>query len=753
MIFRRWRANRLRSKHQATWPIDEAAGKTPANWPGWPDKKAFAFAITHDVEGPEGLAKVRQLAEIEMKLGFRSSFNFIPEGDYRVTPELRTWLTDRGFEVGVHDLNHDGKLYRSGARFSRAASKINDYLKAWNAQGYRSGFMLHNLDWHHDLDILYDTSTFDTDPIEFQPDGTGTIFPFWIPYEPSRNAPGPRRGAPASAARKGYLELPYTLPQDSTLFIVLQEQTPALWLKKLDWIASQGGMAMINVHPDYLCLEGEAPSPRTFPIAHYYALLERVRTVHASSVWCALPREIATYVHSLPTPLPQRPKRVCMITHSHYESDNRVTRYAETLAARGDRVDVLALRQSPKLPAQEVFNGVNLYRIMGRVGGNERSKIAYFWSWFLFLVRSAHFISRRHKVQPYDLLHVHNMPDFLIFAAWFPRGHGAKVILDIHDVVPELYASKFATTKPSWTSRILQWTERVSARIADHVIISNHLWLEKYAARTGTRDRCSVFINNVDAVTFQPHPRTRTDGKRIIIFPGSLQWHQGLDIAIRAFVRVHRELPDTEFHIYGEGNMLPKLIALSRELNLTECVRFFDPVGLREVARIMADADLGVVPKRADSFGNEAYSTKIMEFMAVGVPVVISRTKIDQFYFDSTVAQFFESGNVEELADALIEVLNNDSKRASMIANGSAYAAANAWSSRKEAYLRIVDGLVANEVVPTDTSLAKVRVVAPHPEAATPDLISPCTNSSEASTASKAGSRPGSTKAMIPVTD
>jgi glycosyltransferase involved in cell wall biosynthesis len=642
------------------------------------------------------------LAELEMSMGFRSVFNFIPEGSYRVPDELRLWLTENGFEVGVHDLHHDGKLYQSRDYFQQSAAKINHYLKSWNAVGYRSGFMLHNLDWHQELDVLYDSSTFDTDPIEFQPDGMGTIFPFWVPSEAGRNPM-----STSAEGRRGYLELPYTLPQDSTLFIVLQEKTPALWLQKLDWVAGKGGMAMVNVHPDYLQFDGEAPSARTFPVAHYRALLEHVRTVHAQAAWCALPREIATYARSLPGPLPLRPKRVCMVTHSHYESDNRVTRYAETLAARGDRVDVLALRQNPNLPEYELFDGVNLHRIMGRIGGNERSKIAYFLSWFLFLVKSARFISRRHHAQPYDLLHVHNMPDFLVYAAWSARRRGAKVILDIHDVVPELYASKFATTKPSWTSRVLQWTELVSARVADHVIISNHLWLEKYAARTGTKERCSVFINNVDATMFRPHPRSRSDGKRVIIFPGSLQWHQGLDIAIRAFVRVNRELPDTEFHIYGDGNMLPKLKALTNELDLNGKVRFFDPVGLKEVARIMADADLGVVPKRADSFGNEAYSTKIMEFMAVGVPVVISRTKIDQFYFDSTVAQFFESGNVEELADALIEVLNNDQKRAGMIANASVYAAANAWSSRQEAYLRIVDGLISHQTVPPDTRLAK----------------------------------------------
>ena len=110
-------ARRKRKASQQVWPIDEAAGKTPDGWPGWPEGKRFSFVLTHDVEGPDGVAKCRQLAELEMSLGFRSSFNFIPEGTYRVPQELRTWLTDNGFEVGIHDLHHDGKLFRDRAKF------------------------------------------------------------------------------------------------------------------------------------------------------------------------------------------------------------------------------------------------------------------------------------------------------------------------------------------------------------------------------------------------------------------------------------------------------------------------------------------------------------------------------------------------------------------------------------------------------------------------------------------------------------
>jgi glycosyltransferase involved in cell wall biosynthesis len=108
----------------------------------------------------------------------------------------------------------------------------------------------------------------------------------------------------------------------------------------------------------------------------------------------------------------------------------------------------------------------------------------------------------------------------------------------------------------------------------------------------------------------------------------------------------------------------------------------------------MADADLGVVPKRADSFGNEAYSTKIMEFMSLGIPVVVSSTKIDRYYFNDSVVRFFESGNVDALAEAMVEILTNRQVREQLIANALAYAARHSWSIRKADYLRITDGLI-----------------------------------------------------------
>jgi uncharacterized protein len=322
MVLRRAWARRVWHRSGEVWPILESAGRRPDGWPGWPEGKQFALVLTHDVEGPKGLNRCRQLAELEMQLGFRSSFGFVPEGDYSLPPALRAWLIENGFEVAVHDLKHNGKLYSSRTAFAKSAKRINGYLKEWGAVGFRSGFMLHRLDWLHQVGMEYDASTFDTDPFEPQPDGVGTIFPFWVPA-PSSAAlhsalRAPSSEAPASASspfgvlhspfasadsplsirhaafaeRSGYVELPYTLVQDFNLFVVLQERTIDVWKKKLAWIAAKGGMALLNVHPDYACLDTQ-PGRDEYPLARYREFLEWVRREYAGRYWHALPREVA----------------------------------------------------------------------------------------------------------------------------------------------------------------------------------------------------------------------------------------------------------------------------------------------------------------------------------------------------------------------------------------------------------------------------------------------------------------------------
>jgi glycosyltransferase involved in cell wall biosynthesis len=701
MGLRRISAWRTRRNCGSVWPIQASTACPPAEWTGWPGGKKFAFVVTHDVEGNVGLGKCKRVMEIDRQLGFRSAFNLIPEGEYSTQSHLRLReaIVAGGFEVGVHDLAHDGKLFSSRREFEQKAAKVNRYLREWNAAGFRAGSMLRNLTWLHQFECLYDSSTFDTDPFEPQSAGAGTIFPFWIPRPEGRGRPAGRdKGDPAvppAKRRSGYVELPYTLPQDSTLFIVLRETSPEIWIRKLDWIAAHGGMALINVHPDYLQLDGDPATERTYPLAYYRQFLEHVSRRYGDSFWQPLPRELAEFVaKSKPQRPVHRPLRVCMITHSFYESDNRVARYAEALAARGDRVDVLALRRAAEHPKKETIEGVTVYRIQDRLRKSERSTLSYLWPMLRFFLRSSWWVTRRHARSRYDFLHIHNIPDFLVYAAWFPRVTGTPIILDIHDIVPEFFASKFRQGQEDAMFRLLVLMERASAALAQHVIIANDLWQDRYASRTGIGWHCTTFINNVDARVFAPHSRRRRDDRLIVLFPGGLQWHQGVDIAIRAFIQVRRELPNAEFHIYGDGNSRDSLVSLAAELGLNGHVRFCEPVNRRQIAAVMADADLGVVPKRANSFGNEAYSTKIMEFMSVGVPVIAADTKIDRYYFDDSIVRFFESGNPDSLAREMVALLRDPELRRQIAGRASEYAARYCWDSRKTDYLSLVDQLV-----------------------------------------------------------
>ena len=236
-------------------------------------------------------------------------------------------------------------------------------------------------------------------------------------------------------------------------------------------------------------------------------------------------------------PARSTPLRVCMIAHSFYETDNRVMRYAETLAQRGDHVDVLAL-QRDGLPREEILNGIHVFRLQRREV-NEKRRLSYITRVVQFLFRAMYQVSARHLRHKYDFIHVHSVPDFLVFAAWLPRFSGTPLILDIHDILPELYNSKFGTRPSSLVFRFLQRVEKVSGRFSSHVIVANHIWQERLLSRSIEPGKCTVVLNSPDRSIFKTSAGRPASRERFsLLYPGSINWHQGLDLAIRAFARI-----------------------------------------------------------------------------------------------------------------------------------------------------------------------------------------------------------------------
>lgn len=395
---------------------------------------------------------------------------------------------------------------------------------------------------------------------------------------------------------------------------------------------------------------------------------------------------------------------ICMIAYSVYDSDNRILRYAETLQKEGHSVDVIALSIDETL-GHHVVNGVDVYRVQHRTR-REKAAILFLLLILLFFWRAMLRMIKLQVRKKYDVIHVHSVPDFLVFIPWFPKLAGAKIILDIHDILPEFYASKFGCSERALRFRLLLLVEKLSCAFADHVIISNDIWKEKLVRRAVAADKCTAIINYPDRTIFVRRGRTRiADGKFIVTYPGSINWHQGIDLAIRAFAIIKDRMPQAEFHMYGSGPYLDSLIKLAKDLGVESSVLFKGNRPMREIVGIIENSDLGLVPKRNDPFGDQAFSTKIMEFMSMGVPVVVSETTIDRYYFDSSMVKFFKPGDENSLAEALLEVMTDRSLREQLVANANEFIEGNDWEVNKHKYWEIIGRLVPESVEPGERQL------------------------------------------------
>lgn len=229
----------------------------------WPDGNRFAFCVTHDIEWDAGLRRAPALLEVEQRVGIVSSWNLVPERypiDWGIVGELR----DAGSEIGIHGLKHDGRLFQSKRIFIRRLAKIEKYADHWGAVGFRSPSCLRNAEWMKLMRFEYDSSFPDTDPYEPQPGGCCSVWPYFL---------------------GNMVELPLTMPQDHTLYEILGHSDLSLWDRKVDWLDMVGGLALINVHPDYITSEKR--------LRQYEDFLHRMK--QRARMWHALPREIAQW--------------------------------------------------------------------------------------------------------------------------------------------------------------------------------------------------------------------------------------------------------------------------------------------------------------------------------------------------------------------------------------------------------------------------------------------------------------------------
>lgn len=348
----------------------------------------------------------------------------------------------------------------------------------------------------------------------------------------------------------------------------------------------------------------------------------------------------------------------CMVVHAYYPlSETRVEREAHALIADGHRVDVICLRDDGDLPLERVEQ-VTVYRLPVR-RSQRRGLFVQLFEYLAFFVLVFFKLSTLHREQRYDTIQVHNLPDFLVFATAVAKLRGARIILDLHDLMPEFYASRFNTDLTSWPVRLVIWQEQLSCRFADHVITVSDHWRETLIQRGVPPAKCSVVMNVADERIFQWSDAHLYNGRAHdrfrMIYHGTIVQRYGLDLAVQAVDKVKYRIPGVQLIILGKGDYVDTLIEMVQRLNLGHHVTIYNELRpAQELPDIIRTADLGIVPYRNDTFTDGLLPTKLMEYAALGLPAIAARTSAIASYFEGTMVAFFEPGSADSLAETIL---------------------------------------------------------------------------------------------------
>lgn len=390
--------------------------------------------------------------------------------------------------------------------------------------------------------------------------------------------------------------------------------------------------------------------------------------------------------------------KICMLAYTYYLSDPRVRREAEALADKGYLVDVMCLRGQGE-PSRQEIHGVRLIRLpQGRYRGHQF--LAYVAGYIRFFILSFLWLSWRHLKERYGLIQIHTMPDFLIFSAVVPKILGAKIVLDIHDLMPELYCSKFGLSEDHPFIKALTLQERLSARFA-HRVISVHEPQRRLLVDHGIPEsKIRIIMNAVDDRIFRlPSKSTEALQEQkgfTLVYHGTLVKRYGVDVAIRAMKLLEDEIPHLRFLVYGDGDILDELETLVRQLGLQNKVIFSrNFIPLEQIPSAVAQADLGLVPNR-DTGRDNFLPTKLLEYVAMGIPAIVSRTDTVETYFDDSMVRFVRPGEERDLAEAVLDLYDHPEKARGMAQHARRFTEKYGWARQRSAYYQLIDTLLKN---------------------------------------------------------
>jgi glycosyltransferase involved in cell wall biosynthesis len=382
--------------------------------------------------------------------------------------------------------------------------------------------------------------------------------------------------------------------------------------------------------------------------------------------------------------------RVLIIAYTNYFHDGRVKRHAEALVERGDQVDVICLDTSNK----GQLNGVNVIGLkMPRYRGLSRT--AYIRSYVRFFALASIEAMRLSRPVRYDIVIVCTMPDAAVVCAIGPKLLGSKIVLDVHDTMPELYQDKFGGRRGAIGARLLMAEERVSASLADSVFAVHDLHRERLAQAGISPEKIKVVMNLPDPRIFAPHPNGQAPNEGfIIVCHGTVTHRLGLDVALQATHLLRKRIPCVRLMVIGSGDHLGASQRLAGTLDLDGHVNFLPPVPIEQLPTALNGASVGVVPNLASSATHLMLPVKLLEYATLGIPVVAARLRTIQHYFDDGAVSFFVPGDPLDLADALEKLYRKPERRTELIKNAKEIANRLSWANQRRQYYEAIDSLL-----------------------------------------------------------
>jgi len=396
---------------------------------------------------------------------------------------------------------------------------------------------------------------------------------------------------------------------------------------------------------------------------------------------------------------------VGMLVHGYYPRDVRVRREAEALVEEGYNVKVICLRapeeqRNKRGHAQDIVNGVYIYRLplCRKRGGFFR----YLFEYIVLVILGAWKLLSLHLKSPFHIVHIHNMPDFLILAGLITRWMGAKLVLDIHDPMMELYATTSRLGHNRWVLKALNWQQKISCRLANRIVSVNETMRENLTNK-GVQEEKIFIIHNFPDTKYLPiknyNSWPRHEDGLFLLYAGTVTEHYRLDLAVEALAQASKNLPWIKLRILGEGNDLERVLKLANKLGIRDYIELLNPVNVEKLKDLMKDIDIGISCHQGGLFGDLQLTCKVLDYLTQGIPVISSRTKTLIRYIPEEAVFYFDPESAEDMAQQIMKMWNRPDLVKKKMEYAQKLIAQYTWQRERFKLIEFYRGLLNNKQI------------------------------------------------------